>query len=357
MPQSHSPVVFHDVLDPLTGNRSDVRIEVPGPGGGVELDGSALWVLPALYDADAHLPVLLHGLRETDRWRALAGGVAELNSATPWHLVRDLPLSEVTSFFDQTALPRIRPILSISDQPSSEGFADWFADHAAEIRETWMPTVKCYSNDPFFRRNLEAIWAGGCRAAIYFYDDESFESVVSEHAGPVHFRHVISTEMAAKVAARPDSTSQCSPHFLLALPDGRSDELFVLPKVPGGQARDSLRADVSGSVSLLASDHNAPIADSKGPGLDAEQHLLPALLGLADEKVLDLRTALAMATERAAEVFRPAGGIGGGIVVVDPAPQPVGLWPGQEARRAAFRGLELPGTVRAVAVDGRGTLL
>ena len=357
MPLSCSPVVFHDVLDPLTGSRSDVRLDVPGPGTGVDLDGSALWVLPGLYDADAHLPVLLHGIRETDRWRALAGGVLELNSATPWHLIRELPLPAVTEFFAATAFPRVRPILSISDQPSSEGFAAWFAAHAAEIRETWMPTVKLYSNDPFFRRNLEAIWAGGCRAAIYFYDDASFDAVVGEHAGPVHFRHVTSAATAARVAARPDSTSQSSPHFLLALPDGRAEALFVLPPVPGGAARDGLRADVGGSVDLLASDHNAPIADSPGPGLEIEQHLLPALLALAAQDVLDLSTAVAMATERAGAVFRPAGGIGGGTVIVDPAARLVHLWPGQQPRRAAFRGLELRGTVRAVAVAGRGTLL
>ena len=352
-------VVLHDVLDPLSGGREDIRLEVPGPAGPpTGVDGAGLQVLPGLYDADSHLPVLDLGLRESDRWRALAGGATAVNTALPWHLVRTRPLEAVTSFLAGTAFPRVLPILSVSDSPSSEGFADWLREHGAQVRETWMPTIKLYSNDPFFRANLEAVWAAGCRAAVYFYDRESFERVATEHAGPVHFRHVTSRAMADLVAARPDSTCQTSPHFLVELPPGRAGELHVLPPVPGGADRDGLRGIVAEQVDLIASDHNAPVHGNDGPGLDSEQSLLPALLHLVAGGVLDLPTALAKVTTAAAAVFRPAAGLPAARIVVDPAGTgPAGLWPGQESRRAAFLGVPLAGTVLAVEAAGTARFL
>jgi hypothetical protein len=359
MPSNAMPVVLHDVLDPLTGARADVSFDVPGVGSAkAEYDGSGYWVLPGVFDADSHLPVLPRGLREFDRFRALAGGVTELNSATPWHLVKDLPLAEVTAFFAGTGLPRIRPILSISEEPSSAGFPAWLAEHGAEIKQTWGGVIKTYSNDPNFWANLEAIWANGFRAAIYFYDEPAFDQVVASRGGPVHFRHVISKQMADAVAAHPDSTSQTSPHFLLELPEGRSEELHVLPPVPGGVARESLRAIVADAVDLIASDHNAPIAGNTGPGLEIEQFLLSAVLELVEEGVLDLATAVAKVTTAAAAVFRPAGGLADSRIVVDPNVRAeAGLWPGQEGRRAAFRGVRTTGAVVAVIGEGRGFFL
>ncbi|MET0699388.1 MAG: hypothetical protein ABWY93_06955 [Mycobacterium sp.] len=357
-PTTYSSVRLTDVLDPLTGARADLEFDVPGVSGAIAgtLDGAHLWQLPALYDADAHLPVLQLGLREQDRWRALAGGAAAINSAVPWHLIADLDLDAVTEFFAATSFPRVLPILSVADEPSSEGFAAWLDKYGEQIRTTWMPTIKLYSNDPYFRQNLEAIWQAGCRAAIYFYDDEAFQAVAGESGGPVHFRHITSQDMYEQVTARPDSTCQTSPHFLVQLPESRPADLFVLPPVPGGAARESLRGVVS-AIDLIASDHNAPVRGNTGPGLESEQHLLSALLTLVGEGVLDLPTALAKSGPAAAAVFRPVTEIPQALVVVDPASGPVQLWPGQEARRAPYRGLDMAGTVLAVAEAGRGFFL
>ncbi len=350
-------VRFTDVLDPLTGERADLEFDAPAPEGGSRtVDGSSWWRLPALYDADAHLPVLQYGLREQDRWRALAGGAAAINTAVPWHMVADTDLNALTAFFAGTAFPRVLPILSVSDQPSSEGFASWLGTFGEQIRQTWMPTIKLYSNDPFFWPNLEAIWQAGCRAAIYFYDQQALDAVADSTGGPVHFRHVISEQMYRQVSARPDSTCQTSPHFLVELPPQRSGELFVLPPVPGARERESLRGIVE-QVGLIASDHNAPVPGNTGPGLDSEQYLLPALLSLVADGVLDLPTALNKAGAAAAQVFAPIPEIPSAIAVVDPTPGPVQLWPGQESRRAPFHGLQMGGTVLAVASAGRGLCL
>ena len=89
---------FHDVLDPISGTRTSIRIEagrsleqsasLPGDTG-ANVDGSGLWVLPALYDADAHYPLLTFGLRESDVFAALHGGGRPMphlatSRASPW---------------------------------------------------------------------------------------------------------------------------------------------------------------------------------------------------------------------------------------------------------------------------------
>lgn len=347
---STSSVTLTDVLDPLSGDRSDVVVDVPAPAGvATSLPGEHLWALPGLYDADIHLPVLERGLRPFDAVRALAGGATTVNTALPWHQVRAHRLADLTSFFARTTAPRVLPVLSVADT-DSDGFVAWMADHGEELRETWMPTVKLYSNDPHFDANLEAIWAAGCRAAVYFYDDAAFERVVTTPGGPVHFRHVTSKAMAEAVAARADSTCQTSPHFLVELPPGRSEELHVLPPVPGGAARESILATVTGAVDMIASDHNAPIVGKDGPGLDGDQHLLQALLRLVADEQVPLADVVRLTTTGPVGVFRPAAAVSDARIVVDPTVQTdVTPWPGQEARRAAYSGLRLPGAVIAVA--------
>ena len=361
MPINHLPVRVTDVLDPLSGERGDVEFDVPGPAWAASrsvIDGSDLWLLPGLYDADSHLPVLQRGLREQDRVRAIAGGATAINTAVPWHLLEPLDLDEVTAFFAQTQFPRVLPILSVSDEPSSSGFAVWLDTFSEQIRQTWMPTIKLYSNDPHFWPNLEAVWAAGCRAAIYFYDEQAFVDVVTSSGGPVHFRHVISKDMYDEVASRPDSTCQTSPHFLLELPESRPSELFVLPPVAGEAERTSLRSILAEDIDLVASDHNAPIAGSTGPGLESEQHLLPVLLTLVEQGVLDLPAALAKAGSAATAVFQPAPDVPESWLLVDPrSTGPATTWPGQEARRAPFRDVELVGCVQAAFGDGRGRFL
>lgn len=358
MPNTYTRVRLTDVLDPLAATRSDVTFDVPGPvSTDSVVDGSELWSLPGLYDADAHLPLQQFGIRESDRWRALAGGVTSMNTALPWHVVAPLDLDTVTARFASTTFPRILPILTIADEPSSAGFAAWLADAGEQIRTTWMPVIKIYSNDPNFWPNLDAIWSAGCRAAIYFYDHESYEKVLAT-SGPVHFRHVISKAMADEISDRADSTCQTSPHFLIELAPDRPAGLHVLPPVPGGQARTSLLEVVGERVEVIASDHNAPVPGNTGPGLEIQQYLLPSLLTLAEQGVLDLATAITMATTAPTEVFAPAASLSQARVVVDPRPTgPVGLWPGQEARRAAFLGVPLSGSTVAVVDDGFGFFL
>lgn len=322
------------------------------------IDGAELWSLPGLYDADAHLPVLQRGLREQDRIRALAGGATAINSAVPWHLLKPLDVDDVTAFFASTSFPRVLPILSVSDDPSSDGFAAWLDEFGEQIRQTWMPTIKLYSNDPNFWPNLEAVWSAGCRAAIYFYDEQAFADVVASTGGPVHFRHVISAAMYDEVASRAQSTCQTSPHFLVELPPSRPEELFVLPPVAGAAERTSLREILAEKIDLVASDHNAPIAGSTGPGLESEQHLLQTLLTLVTQGVLDLPTALSKAGSGANKVFQPAAEMPDTRLLVDPRPTgPATLWPGQEARRAPFRDLELAGCVQVAISEGRGRFL
>lgn len=346
-----------DVLNPLTESRRDVEFTVPGPDGqSATIDGSHLWELPGAYDADTHLPILDRGLRTLDHVRALAGGATTVNAALPWHLVEQRTLADLTAWFGSTSFPRILPILSISHEPSSEGFPRWLAAHANELKSTWMPVIKLYSNDPWFRPNLEAIWEHGFRAAIYFYTGADFEQVVTESGGPVHFRHVTSQAMLEAVRARPDSTCQTSPHFLLDI-GSNAENLHVLPPVPGGEQRRSLVSAIDG-VDLIASDHNAPVLGNEGPGLEIDQHFLPALLTACSAGDLDLGSTITKVTQGPIDVFAPAAPVSSATILLDPTTHGVvSPWPGQEPRRAAYLGLELTGTVVAVVENENGFLL
>lgn len=356
---SHS-VTLTDVLDPLTQDRLDVDLVLADqPPIASTIDGSDLWVLPGLYDADVHLPLLTHGIRPLDRIRALHGGAVQVNSALPWHLIRDLRLADITSFLATTSFPRVHPILSVSDNPSSEGFASWLRQNAEEIRSTWMPVIKLYSNDPHFTRNLEAIWEAGCTAAIYFYEAETFEEIATTEGGPVHFRHATSAEMVAMIKARPQSTCQTSPHFLLPLPEGRSPELHVLPPVPGEPSLSSLAGALIADVDVIASDHNAPILGNTGPGLEIDQHFLPALLTACLTQDLNLGKIVEKVTSGPLNVFKPeTDAITEGRLIIDPrVGEKVSPWPGQERRRAAFADMELSGKVVAVTFGERAVFM
>ena len=88
---------IYDVLDPISAERKSIRwqgnqlVDVAptlSAVAGREIDGSSFWILPALYDADAHMPHVPFGVRLSDLHRALAGGVAHMNVALPWQLAR-----------------------------------------------------------------------------------------------------------------------------------------------------------------------------------------------------------------------------------------------------------------------------
>lgn len=351
-------LVLTDVLDPLTGEREDVTVTPPEgwPGATVgRRDGSALWVLPGLYDADQHWPVPDTGIRQGDRWRCLVGGSLHVNTAYSWDRLPASP-AEVAAGFDRLRFPQTFPVLSVPHE-GSEGFADWVRAHAAELRDTWPPVCKLYTLDPHVERNIEAVWEAGLRAVVYCWEDHHVEDMVALTGGPLHFRHATSAALLARMKARPDSTVQTSPHFLLEVDPDQAAQLHVLPPVPGEPDRSSLLG-VLEQVEMVGTDHNAPILGNEGPGLDVATTLLPAVVTLADEVPGGLAALLPKVTTGPAEVFGTAGRLVPTRLVVDPAwESEVRLDPGQEARRAPYLGRTLKGTVVATISEDRGFLL
>jgi hypothetical protein len=347
-------ISLDDVLDPLTGDRVTVEASPPAgrpvPTAG-RVDGSHLWVLPGLYDADQNWPVPATGVREGDRWRALTGGAAHVNTAYPWDRIAPSTPAAVAAAFEPLRFPQVFPVLTVP-RDRSRGFAPWLAAHASELRDTWPPVCRLFSGDPELDRNLKAVWDAGLRVAVFCGDAAAVEQVLAARRGPLHFRHATSAGQLARMLDAPGTTAQTSPHFLLALEDDVAAGLHVRPPVPGEPDRAGLVAALD-RVAMIGTDHNAPVLGHEGPGLDVAATLLSTLLALAAEVDGGLTALVPKVTTGAAGVFGTADRLRPSRIVVDPAPERVmSLAPGQEARRSPYLGLRLRGAVVAVVTDG-----
>lgn len=351
--------IVEDVYDPVAEERVDLAVfaaEGTPTAHEAHVDGSELWVLPGLYDADQHWPVPDFGLRASDAYRALAGGAVHVNTAYSWDRIAPATPSEVAASFEGLCFPQVFPVLSVPDE-GSEGFADWVLAHAAELKETWPPVCKLYSADPHFDRNVEAVWEAGLLVIVYCYDDDAVDHMVEKQGGPLHFRHATSAELLHHMKSRPATTAQTSPHFLVELDPTQASALHVLPPVPGDPDRTSLLG-VLDEVEMVGTDHNAPVPGNEGPGLDVANTFAPALLTIAEDLPGGLAGLLPKATSGPAEVFGTAGRLLPSQILVDPRPRvPFTPWPGQEARRSPYVGRELVGTVLGAVQDGVGVFL
>jgi hypothetical protein len=355
---------FHGLTDPLTGAAQAVLV---GGGrvlergtqvthGDLEIDGSGLWILPAVYDGDAHLPLLRVGFRAVDAYSALHGGVGHQNVALSWQLLRsDLAgtLSAMTAALPP--VPEITPVLTVDDEDTGD-FADWLKGNVGTLRELVAPVVKLYSRDQHFERNLEAVWASDLTAVVYCYDLPDLDWLVGHTHGPLHHRHATSAALVEAMLST-GSSVQTSPHLLLPLAPGRRDTLTVLPTPPDDAERDSLAAVFLDRVAMLGSDHNAvPPKDPTGPGLQGQQHLLQATLALSRHYGWNLKDVWAKVTSGPSAVF----GVPHeqSFVIVDPGyTEMVAPWPLQAADRAPFTGLSLPGRVLAVGYGEHAQLV
>jgi hypothetical protein len=342
---STGETTIHELLDPITRQRHDLSFETRGPDR--HLDGSAWWLLPAVVDADAHMPFVPAGLRSYDLLAALHGGVHHMVVALPYQLARQHPLAALVAELGRPVLPAITPLISVSPDGDSAGFPAWLAANREQLRESLVGVVKLYTPDPGFRANLEAVWEAGLKPAVFAYTPEELELVLSIAHAPLHVRHVTSRAMLDAVHGIAGATCQTSPHLVLELQPGRREALTVMPTPPEEPDRRSL-AEAVGQVHLLASDHvSPPLGAPTGPGLQTQQHFVPALLTMADRLGLDLDRLWRQVTSAPASVFgldtTP------GSIVVDPAEQPaVGLWPRQRDDRAPYLGSTLRGRVLAV---------
>src|SRR5215469_13990056 len=117
---------LRDVLDPLTGQRSDIcfrgsRLLEPSARRRAEreIDASGWWRLPAPYDADAHMPYVHVGLRAYDLYAGLWGGVAHMNVALPYQLIRDRDLASYVAGLARSELPAITAVMSVNPTEDS----------------------------------------------------------------------------------------------------------------------------------------------------------------------------------------------------------------------------------------------
>ena len=356
----------HGVLDPLTGTRSDIRWRSDGTmaSSAEQLDssqrainGESLWLIPPLYDADAHLNLDV-GIRRLDSLRALAGGIAQMNVAVPWELTEALGLAALTAELEAETFPRMIPLLSVSPDADTTGFAAWIKANAARFGNILPRLCKLYSYDLNFDRNIEALWRNDIKPVVWCRTPEDLDHVVGLAGNqPIHLRHATSAAMIATMRRAGAATVQTSPHFLLELQQA-SETLTVWPPVPGGDARRSLVDGARDEIDMIASDHN-PLPFSgpvTGPGLQSQQQMLSALLHLVDHNGWTLPDLLSLARDAPARIFgTPAPD---GFLLVDPEAEAiVAPWPGQPPDRAPYAGLTLKGRVLAVSNGTRIVLV
>jgi hypothetical protein len=350
-PTPSRTVVLQQLLDPLSGERVDLELDCPTLPGGATLDASDWWLLPAVYDADVHWPVFDHGVRELDRFHALKGGAVSVNTACPWDRVAAVGPAAVGAALDPVRFPQVIPVLSVSPDETSAGFAAWLSTNRDELLETWPAVCKLYSYDERFEENLAAVVEAGMRPIIYAYDADAVDRIVAMGT-PVHFRHAVTPELVAAMTQLEGATVQVSPHFLAEVLDERRDQLHVLPPVGDASARAALNDILLERIDVVASDHNAPVAGNEGPGLDAADLFLPALLTVAAEQGWPLDALLAKVTTTPSTVFDTAGRLVDGRVVVDPTwSAEITAGAGQEARRIPYVGTTLSHRVVAIASE------
>jgi hypothetical protein len=360
---STSETTIHDLLDPLTGQRRDLHfatVDGLARTGSDRLsrhiDGSDWWVLPAAVDADAHMPFVPAGLRSYDLLAALHGGVHHMVVALPYQLARKHHLPALVADLTRHALPAITPVLSVSPDAESVDFPTWLRAQLGQIHEFLPRVVKLYTGDPNFRRNLEAVREVGLKPAVFAFTPSDFDDLMRTAQSPLHIRHVTSKGMLDAVRSIPGATCQTSPHMALRLHGGRREALTVMPTPPDETDRQSLVATL-GQVDVIASDHvSPPLGTPAGPGLQTQQHFVPALLAMAEDFNLDLERLWQQVTAAPASVF----GLDtdAGSIVVDPAIQGVaGLWPRQRDDRAPYLGRTLKGRVLAVTRGQSGVMV
>lgn len=351
---------FHNVWDPLALQSRSIRWHTGSgfasassyrEGEGRDIDGTSLWMLPALYDADAHMPHVEFGVRQSDVFRALTGGVAQMNIAVRWQLARSMDIGALARDLKQRRLPKLIPLLSVSPNADSADFPAWLRGHAGSLAEHFPKVCKLYSTDPNLNRNLDALWESNITPMVWNADEGSLARVV-DRAGnqPLHLRHATSAAMVAMMRKATKATIQTSPHFLLPIDDKKRANLTVLPPLSPAEAGYSLANILLQDVDLIASDHNAPyyLGAPVTPGLQTQQHFLSTLLTLCKKFDWPLSTVLEKASRSPATIFgtpEPDE-----ILLVAPDHhEVVENWPGQTSDRAPFEGMTLKGRVLVVA--------
>ena len=318
---------------------------------GRDIDGSKLWMLPALYDADAHMPHVEFGVRQSDVLRALVGGISRMNVAVRWQLARTLDIAALARDLARHRLPKFIPLLSVSPSADSADFPAWLRDNAQILTEHFPKVCKLYSTDPNLHRNLDALWGAGIMPMVWNADDAGLVQVV-ERAGnqPLHLRHATSATMVATMRRATKATIQTSPHFLLPINDQKRTQLTVLPPLLPAEAGRSLASVFLDGIDMIASDHNAPfyLGPPVTPGLQTQQQFLSALLTLCEMFGWPLLSMLEKATRAPANIFGTPEP--NEILLVAPDHEEiVDNWPGQTPDRSPFGGMKLKGRVLVVA--------
>jgi hypothetical protein len=356
---------FHDALDPLTGRRVSLRFDRNGivdraeslaGGSGRNIAADKLWVLPALYDADATFPLLATGVRPTDVAACLSGGVAQVNVSVYCHDLERIDLVDLIEELDQSVLPSFVPILAVHPDSDAHDASGWLRRHVEHLDDRVPRVCKLFSYGDRFWDMLDTVFELGLLPIVYCRDDADIEAVSKRARGAVHFRHAVRPEQIDSMRTLPGATLQTSAHYLVPIERDVRERLRVLPPMVDDAERQLLADRVMSDVDIIVSDHNAPpLSPTTGPGLRVIQDFLPALLTAVDTYGWDLAATLRKATSAPVQRFERSAP--DAVLVVDPADHEVSRWPGQSDDRAPYARRRLRGSVIAVAGSRAGVIV
>lgn len=376
----------------------------------LEIDAAGAWVIPGLVDLSARFrePGAGHKARIAgESAAAAAGGVTTVCCPPDTIPVIDTPavVEWIHRHGADCGLTRIRALGAITHGLQGERLAEMNA-----LKLAGCPAVSnaCapIPNSEVLRRALE--YAATCDLTVFLYAEDHFlrnngvvhEGAVStrlglppipataetvaisralqlaEHTGAkIHFCRLScapSTRMiaAAKATGLPVSADVaiCNLHLTDDDVDAYNSNRHLIPPLRTGSDRDALRRAVAdGTIDAVCSDHQPHDDDAKSapfsltePGASTIEHLLPLMLRLVQDGVLDLRAAVDAVTRRPAAIL----GSGAGTLTVG-APADIAIVNGEQTltvspdsmrsagRNTPFAGWRLPGRVTHTLLAGR----
>ena len=390
-------IVEEGTLRPRTLAVEDGKIAAllePGAAQARErLDASGCIVLPGLIDAHVHFrePGLTHKEDFESGSRAAAlGGVT-----TVMVMPTDKPMTQTAQQFqEKRALAEGRARVDFALQallgPDLSQVCA-LAGAGAVSFEIFLGLLgegqKIVDSDTLIAA-LRAVREAGGVAGVTPYDDElaaqapslppeieaaGVARAAAAHriaGGRMHVRQISSALGLARLA--PGVTSEVTPHNLW-LAHETLQHLGALAKVipplrPASDVQAMRQALKDGRISIVATDHAPHTPEEKDQGLERApggfpgvQTLLPLLLKLVEEKILDYGDLLRVACEMPARIFglypqkgALLPGSDADIVLVDPA-RPMRIRNADQASKAGrtpFDGWETPATPRMTLLRG-----
>jgi dihydroorotase (multifunctional complex type) len=271
----------------------------------------------------------------------MRGFLSNADRRSVLEVVADLDAIAIVHAEDQAVLDRERARLTGSGRTAAAHFGEW--------------------------RSPEAEWSAA----------EAMLGLAAATGARVYLVHTSLPEVVdAAVRARQAGTNawvETCPHYLVLTDDdirARGHLATTSPPVRDATSREALRSRLSASISVVGSDHGSVREENKTgrdafqgqPGLPGNETMVPILLDLVAQGVLEIERVAALTAANPARLFGLGGrkgaldvGLDADLTIVDLAGETVPHGPDMvgPAGWTPYEGMRLRGRVEATIVRGR----